>query len=122
MCVHAYLRLCVRVRAYLRLCVCSCLTSSCVSCAANLKRSSLLLYECDEQSALPELETVHSDMKLGMHKQSQDQQQTKTLIIYFQSVLSDLENSLAHAVHDYVKRDNLLCLSTSSGNTYYMQV
>lgn len=35
---------------------------------------------------------------------------------------ADLENSIAHAVHEYVKRDNLFCLSTSSGNTYYMQV
>lgn len=33
---------------------------------ANLKRSTLFLYECDEQSALLELETIHSDLKLGM--------------------------------------------------------
>lgn len=39
-----------------------------------------------------------------------------------ESSVIDLENSIAHAVHDYVKRDNLFCLSTSSGNTYYMQV
>lgn len=64
---------------------------------ANLKRSTLFLYECDEQSNLTELETMHSDLKL------------------------DLESSIAHAVHDYIKRDNLFCLSTSSGNTYYMQ-
>ena len=35
---------------------------------------------------------------------------------------SDLEQSLAHAVHDHVKRDHLLCLSTANGNTYYLQV
>lgn len=33
--------------------------------AANLKRSTLFLYECDEQSNLTELETMHSDLKLG---------------------------------------------------------
>lgn len=34
----------------------------------------------------------------------------------------DLEMSLAHAVHDHVKRDHIFCLSTSNGNTYYLQV
>lgn len=34
---------------------------------ANLKRSTLFLYECEEQSTLPELETMHSDLKLGMY-------------------------------------------------------
>jgi uncharacterized membrane protein YczE len=37
-------------------------------------------------------------------------------------IFADLENSIAHAVHEYVKRDHLFCLSTSSGNTYYLQV
>ena len=35
---------------------------------------------------------------------------------------ADLELSLAHTVHDHVKRDHIFCLSTSSGNSYYMQV
>ncbi len=35
---------------------------------ANLKKSVLFLYECEEQSALPEIETVHSDLKLGTKK------------------------------------------------------
>ena len=34
----------------------------------------------------------------------------------------DLELSLAHTVHDHVKRDHIFCLSTNNGNTYYMQV
>ena len=33
--------------------------------AANLKRNVLFLYECDEQTILPELETMHADLKLG---------------------------------------------------------
>ena len=34
----------------------------------------------------------------------------------------DLELSLAHTVHDHVKRDHIFCLSTNNGNTYYLQV
>lgn len=37
-------------------------------------------------------------------------------------LLSDLSLSLAHAVHDHVKRDFIFCLSTANGNTYYLQV
>uniref|UniRef100_A0A1X7V0A0 Uncharacterized protein n=1 Tax=Amphimedon queenslandica TaxID=400682 RepID=A0A1X7V0A0_AMPQE len=33
----------------------------------------------------------------------------------------DISQSLAHPVHDHMKRDHLFCLSTCSGNTYYMQ-
>lgn len=33
--------------------------------AANLKRSVLFLYECDEKTILPELEAMHADLKLG---------------------------------------------------------
>jgi hypothetical protein len=33
----------------------------------------------------------------------------------------DISQSLAHSVHDHVKRDHLFCLSTYSGNTYNMQ-
>ena len=36
--------------------------------------------------------------------------------------IADLELSLAHAVHDHVKRDHIFCLSTSNGNAYYLQV
>ena len=36
--------------------------------------------------------------------------------------LTDLSLSLAHAVHDHVKRDYIFCLSTANGNTYYLQV
>ena len=37
----------------------------CLFFTANLKRSTIFLYECEEQSTLPELETMHSDLKLG---------------------------------------------------------
>ena len=38
------------------------------------------------------------------------------------SISLDLSLSLAHAVHDHVKRDYIFCLSTANGNTYYLQV
>jgi len=62
----------------------------------TLKGSSLLFYQCDDTTSL----SVSAQVDLRL----------------------DLELSLVHAVNDHVKRDHIFCLSSSSGNTYYMQV
>lgn len=62
---------------------------------AILKGNYLILYNWDTETTLQE--NTPSDARL------------------------DITKSLAYPVNDHIKRDNLFCLSTSNGNTYYMQ-
>lgn len=81
---------------------------------AILKGNQLYLHRWDHGPSSPINETP-VDTKIGTVNDI-----LKIIILdYF---IIDISKSLAHPVHDHIKRDHIFCLSTYTGNTYYMQV